>query len=73
MKRQKINLLTYGLLVASVIGSVADRQSKTLDQSLSYLSTEAHHLQQGGDDDEYTVISTRFLFPERPKKLDTFH
>lgn len=70
MKDQKINLLTYGLLVASIIGSILDRPSRALEQPADELPLTAHQWQSGEakDDDEHTIITTRFLFPEKPKK-----
>lgn len=74
MKQQKINLLTYGLLAASILGSMLDRPSKALQQTTDQFTLEAHQWQRidKKDDEEFMIIVTRFLFPEASRKPSAF-
>ena len=66
MKKQKFNLLAYGLLLASIFGTLVDRPSKALRHTTGSYTLETLHWQDG--DDEFTILATRFLFPEKPGK-----
>ncbi len=83
MKKQKINLFTYGLLVASILGSMLDRPSKALHQTTDQFTLEAQRWQHDDadkneeeddddDDEEFMIIVTRFLFPEELRKPSAF-
>lgn len=74
METKKISVITYGLLIASVIGTLADRPSRPLETVINQTPNQPVPWQNNDDDDdEYSIIVTRFLFPEKPQKPASFH